>query len=235
MDETGLRQAQRVERILDAATDLFAHYGFDKTTMDDIARAASVSKGALYLHFRGKDDLFDALMLRENDILQEDVMRRLEAEGDRLSVFSVYRHSIEAALARPMMRALLTDDHRVMGAYMHRIRNTPQYASAMEFRVEMVQQLQLAGLIRADVNADTVSAVLIVVKFGYLNLPDLADNLPPPEETGRLIAEMLQRAFGTEYGDSAAGRAAMQKLFEQGRAFLQAMRAQRAASPRTPA
>ena len=66
MDEGDSRQAQRAERILEAASDLFAHYGYDKTTMEDIARAAGVSKGAIYLHFRGKEDLFDALIARES-------------------------------------------------------------------------------------------------------------------------------------------------------------------------
>ncbi|MEM7028378.1 MAG: helix-turn-helix domain-containing protein, partial [Chloroflexota bacterium] len=36
---------EREERILDAASNLFVHYGYDKTTVDDIAREAGVSKG----------------------------------------------------------------------------------------------------------------------------------------------------------------------------------------------
>ena len=36
---------EREQRILDAAAELFVHYGYDKTTVSDIARQAGVSKG----------------------------------------------------------------------------------------------------------------------------------------------------------------------------------------------
>lgn len=226
MNKRDERQAQRAERILESASDLFAHYGYDKTTMEDIARASGVSKGALYLHFRSKEDLFDGLMLRENDLLQEIILARLEADGDRMTVFSLYRHSIEAALARPLIRAMMTNNRRVLGDFMERIKQTPQYEETMGFRTEFVRQLQQARMIRADVDGDGLAALMIAVRFGYLSLPDLIERAPPPEQTGALIAEMLQRAFGTEYGDSEAGRAVMRQLFERGREFLQAMRAQ---------
>ncbi len=226
MNKRDDRQAQRAERILEAASDLFAHYGYDKTTMEDIARASGVSKGALYLHFRSKDDLFDALMLRENDLLQAIVLDRLESDRDQLTVFSLYRHSIEAALSRPLIRALMTNNSRVLGDFIQRMKGTPQYGDAVGFGIEFVRQLQQAGMIRADRDPEALAAVLMVVKFGYLSLPDVMEHAPPPEQTGALIAEMLQRAFGTEFGDSEAGRAVMRQLFERGREFLEAMRAQ---------
>ena len=62
---------QREQRILDAALDLFVHYGYDKTTVSDIAHEAGVSKGAIYLHFESKDDLFEALLIRELTLYSE--------------------------------------------------------------------------------------------------------------------------------------------------------------------
>jgi AcrR family transcriptional regulator len=56
---------EREKRILDAAAALFTHYGFDKTTVSDIAAEAGVSKGAIYLHFESKENLLEALLLRE--------------------------------------------------------------------------------------------------------------------------------------------------------------------------
>ena len=49
--------AQR-EAILVAATAAFLRYGFKKTSMDDVARAAGVSRQGLYLYFDTKDFLF---------------------------------------------------------------------------------------------------------------------------------------------------------------------------------
>ena len=49
--------AKRVA-ILDAAAPLFLRYGFKKTSMDDVARAAGLSRQGLYLHFPTKELLF---------------------------------------------------------------------------------------------------------------------------------------------------------------------------------
>src|SRR2546427_1822516 len=46
------------EAILVAATAIFLRYGFKKTSMDDVARAAGVSRQGLYLYFDTKDFLF---------------------------------------------------------------------------------------------------------------------------------------------------------------------------------
>jgi len=51
----------RRARILEGATRVFLAYGFQRTTMDDIARAAEISRPALYLVFRNKGDIYRAL------------------------------------------------------------------------------------------------------------------------------------------------------------------------------
>ena len=48
-------------RILERAMKVFLAYGFARTTMDDIARAAEVSRPALYLLFRNKTDIYRAI------------------------------------------------------------------------------------------------------------------------------------------------------------------------------
>jgi AcrR family transcriptional regulator len=52
----------RPEEVLEAALDLFARDGFAATRMDDIAKAAGLSKAAIYLYFPSKDDVFKALV-----------------------------------------------------------------------------------------------------------------------------------------------------------------------------
>lgn len=50
-------------RILDGAMKVFLAYGFSRTTMDDIARAADMSRPALYLLFKNKTDIFRAIAM----------------------------------------------------------------------------------------------------------------------------------------------------------------------------
>ncbi|MCK5137894.1 MAG: TetR/AcrR family transcriptional regulator [Bacteroidales bacterium] len=48
---------QRKEKIIQAAEKVFFSKGFDRSTMDDIAELAELSKGTLYLYFKSKEDL----------------------------------------------------------------------------------------------------------------------------------------------------------------------------------
>src|SRR5262249_2494295 len=52
-------------RILDAASEAFARHGFKKTSIDDVAKAASVGKGTVYLVCDSKEDLFYQVVHRE--------------------------------------------------------------------------------------------------------------------------------------------------------------------------
>jgi AcrR family transcriptional regulator len=60
-----LRPEQREAAILDAALAAFAQHGFADARIEDIARAAKVSKGSVYLYFPTKQALFEALVRRD--------------------------------------------------------------------------------------------------------------------------------------------------------------------------
>src|SRR5260221_8605603 len=75
---TSLRQADgpradKREAILRAATDVFAERGFFNAQVADVARAAGVAAGTVYLYFRGKDDLLVSIF--------EKTMREAIADG----------------------------------------------------------------------------------------------------------------------------------------------------------
>jgi AcrR family transcriptional regulator len=59
VDSTAAGDAKR-QRLLDAAMATFLRYGFRKTSMEEVARAAHISRQGLYLHFPTKEELFSA-------------------------------------------------------------------------------------------------------------------------------------------------------------------------------
>ena len=71
----------RRERVLGAALEVFGRFGFRKASMDEIARAADISRQGLYLHFANKDALFRAAVQQELDSALVDVARCLDEEG----------------------------------------------------------------------------------------------------------------------------------------------------------
>lgn len=54
---------QRRRRVFAAALGIFSRFGFRKTSMDEVARAAGISRQGLYLHFSTKEELFRALVV----------------------------------------------------------------------------------------------------------------------------------------------------------------------------
>jgi AcrR family transcriptional regulator len=59
----------RREEILNAAQGVFFEKGLQTATMDEIAEAAELSKGTLYLYYKSKEDLYLGVMIRGMDIL----------------------------------------------------------------------------------------------------------------------------------------------------------------------
>ena len=57
----GRIEDEKRRRVLEGATKVFLAYGYNRTTMDDIARAAEMSRPALYLLFRNKSDIYRVL------------------------------------------------------------------------------------------------------------------------------------------------------------------------------
>ena len=60
----------RHNEIIDAAEKVFFAKGLDTSTMDDVAQAAELSKGTIYLYFKTKEELYLSIHLRGNKILK---------------------------------------------------------------------------------------------------------------------------------------------------------------------
>ncbi len=95
MAEKGRRRltaGQRRERILDAATALFAERGYAGASMNEIAASAGVVVSVIYDHFPSKRALHIELLERHGDELIDTAVRRVRAE----SYAELFRASIEA-------------------------------------------------------------------------------------------------------------------------------------------
>ena len=75
------RPALRQDAILDAAFAAFSNYGYRRTAMEDIAQSVGISRSALYLHFRNKEDIFKSLAARYFDEAAINVAAALAKPG----------------------------------------------------------------------------------------------------------------------------------------------------------
>ena len=86
--------------ILRTAARLFQQQGYDATSMNDVAAALKLSKGGLYHHFQGKDEILFHLMNHALDITQERVVNTVRGIADpEERLRALIRHHIEVVLS----------------------------------------------------------------------------------------------------------------------------------------
>ena len=84
------------DRILDAADELLARFGYRKMTIDDLARRAGIGKGSIYLHFRSKQE-----------VALSTVDRIVDQVVDRLREIATEDSPVESRLRRMLLARVL--------------------------------------------------------------------------------------------------------------------------------
>ncbi len=81
MNDNSLKEKE----ILEAARNRFAHYGFSKVTMEEIASDVGMGKASLYYYFPTKDELFKSVINKEQNLFAEEIeklfCRKMSAEN----------------------------------------------------------------------------------------------------------------------------------------------------------
>jgi AcrR family transcriptional regulator len=94
------QDSSKRRQILDGARKLFLELGFDAASMGEIARAAGVSKGTLYVYFADKYRLFEAIVERES-LEQRKVAFNLDPERDVTTTLMEFGQAYIRLLCRP--------------------------------------------------------------------------------------------------------------------------------------
>jgi AcrR family transcriptional regulator len=110
--------ANRHSAVLDAAFAVFLRYGFQRTTMDDIAKECGVSRPALYLLFKNKTDIFQALASAMFEKMNAGAQGALAGEGSlEERLYSCLRFGIldatEELIASPHGAELMDMKHAI--------------------------------------------------------------------------------------------------------------------------
>ncbi|WP_445335466.1 multidrug efflux transporter transcriptional repressor AcrR [Citrobacter koseri] len=104
------QQAQETrQHILDVALRLFSRQGVSSTSLAEIAKAAGVTRGAIYWHFKNKSDLFSEIWeLSESNIGELEIEYQAKFPDDPLSVLrEILVHLLEATVTEERRRLLM--------------------------------------------------------------------------------------------------------------------------------
>jgi AcrR family transcriptional regulator len=113
-------QAQRTEAtttaLVDAARDLFARDGYDATSLDAVAARVKVTKGAVYHHFEGKRQLFEAVFSREVERMATPLAAAYARKKDPWAAFGAgCRAFLDECLDPGLQRIVLLDAPAAIG------------------------------------------------------------------------------------------------------------------------
>ncbi len=186
----GPRRTETRRRLVQAAIQVVARQGFHAASVDDIARQAGLSIGALYGNFAGKDDLLFAAFDEHVTWFEQ----RLHAAAERADPGAALNDWI-GSLARDPEQFLIFIE---FWAYAVR---KPQARDDFARRMSEMRQAvaaavdhrrQLAGTINAQPSPDSIALLLLALGRG-LALEKLADPSTTPEKpAAELLANLLR-------------------------------------------
>ncbi|AOS64438.1 AcrR family transcriptional regulator [Actinoalloteichus hymeniacidonis] len=190
------RRRERAHRILDAAGELILRWGYDKTTIDDVARLAGVAKGTIYLHWNTREALFTALLRRERAFLAEAISAPESTHGD---LRAVIEHIAAALGRRPLLEAVMRRDLDILGRLRHSDdartggSGPPGFAGYLE-------RLREAKLIRTDLTPAAQLTMVSATFLGFLMVTPLmpAGFAVSAAESNGLLGDVVHRSLAPE-------------------------------------
>lgn len=183
---------ERADRILDAAGELLVRHGYRKVTVDDIAARARIGKGTVYLHWRTKHELFEALFVREAIGYVEDLVEGLRDDPARVRPHRLLAESFLIVHRRPVLLSLFEGDlTQLQGRLADSSLRSQELLAFDRFFGLMLD----GGLLRRDV-PDLPYAVA-AVNAGYYLVDTVASvpEVPDVEAKAAALAHVVRHAF----------------------------------------
>ena len=175
------------ERLIDAATGVFATHGYEGTRLQDVARAAGLTTGAVYSNFRNKGELlFEAIGTRSATEI-DDLLRAVQGATLPAALRDIGRRIVERDA-----RALLLD--AIVAA-----RRDPDLAEHLRERAES-REAWLAGVAReaqsedaldAAVDPDVLARLCTTIALGSLVIRALDLPMIDPDAWGDIVDRLV--------------------------------------------
>lgn len=192
------RREETQGRLLKAALNVFSRRGYERATIDEIVHEAGFSKGAFYVHFESKEDLFWK-MFEERILRQQQAFRDAVKPG--VQALEILRRVLQAVFdlerydpAWPAMFAEFlahaTRNERI------RERLAAMLQSWRDLTAATLVAERDSGRLREDLDIEFVSAALVAVVEGILAQSRLAPETVRLEEAidplARLMAQWIE-------------------------------------------
>ncbi|MFB6319127.1 TetR/AcrR family transcriptional regulator [Saccharicrinis sp. FJH54] len=156
-----MKQEAKQAEIINAAQELFTAYGFEKTTMTDIARRLGISKAALYYYFSDKESIIKSLAIRE----QEQFIAEIQ------TITTEATSTLEKLLAYATKRIELLQRHLTLSSM-----NLGTYASIKSLFVSILKEFRkqeselVTEIISIGIDKQEIQTELAAAEYAELYL-----------------------------------------------------------------
>jgi TetR/AcrR family transcriptional regulator, repressor for uid operon len=191
----GVEDDETSARILDAAYELFCRIGIPRTTMDDVARRAGVSRITVYRRFATKGTLVDHVVRREiRRYFDQFIVDIEQAETAADRVVLGFVSSLRAIRRNPLIGGLMAaDPDALVPSVMSDGGRT--LATVRAFVAGQLRSEQEAGNVGSEVDVEVVAELMVRVCSSFLMIPshivDLDDDEQLAEVARRFLVPML--------------------------------------------
>ncbi|MBV9691501.1 MAG: TetR/AcrR family transcriptional regulator [Ktedonobacteraceae bacterium] len=195
------KQQERAEQILDVAAALIVRWGYSKTTLDDIAKQVGVAKGTIYLHWKSREDLFLALLTREELKLLEDTKQRIANDPGGLTFHGYLKHNMLAFMKSPVMKALLLNDTEILGPLVSRTQSSTTFTERIANSRLLLEFLRTYGIAGAEFDIREQIYILSAIWMGFLLIdPWMPDEYQFSDEAvAEMLAETVERLLAPHH------------------------------------
>ena len=200
---------ETVAKILDVSMRLFTEQGYEHTTIQDIVDALGMSKGAIYHHFKSKEDILDALIQR-----YEEQMYSAAAAAAKDSSLPVTERLIRVVLAMNVSqdggKALVEQMHKPQNALMHQKTQQLTLTRLTPVLTGLIEEGIREGLFSTPYPAECMEMTMAYATTFFDDAMDMSEE----ERSQRIRAFIfnMERLLGTENGRLAS---CMLRMFDR--------------------
>jgi AcrR family transcriptional regulator len=180
-----------VERILDSARELLLKWGYKRVTIDDVATHAGIGKGTVYLHWKTREELYYAVILREYMGAIDEMIADVQRDPREALLHRMARSKYLVAMRGPLIRALFAGDPGVIGKMAKG--NTGKAGPQLDvISADYLRILVEQGTIRPELTIDELFYGVGAIIGGFYMVDAMLGDIVPRGSTMERKADILE-------------------------------------------
>lgn len=191
-----IKQKQKAtsQKIISHASQVFSKYGFKKASMDDIAKASGMGKSSLYYYFKSKEEVFEAVVKKEADLIRIEIEKKVIQSNDNPKDKIRNYVLIRMRYLKEMVNFYdaLKNDYLGNLAFTERIREKYDREEQQFIQVLLQQGIDI-GIFK--LKETKISSMALATALKGLETALLIKNTIPPDQLEKHLDETLQILF----------------------------------------